>query len=161
MLELIKDFIDLKYDAETFISLIIKNDINKFNPKKIVDLLDYCDNIDQSSIIYLLLYFIKKIKFENIEHDFVDFLESIEYEADNDFNKEIEWVLKEKNFLIFSIDNVYFLINNSNRSTKLTLPKEMQNEELFCLNCNHELLFEETLNLEPYEFYLVLKKACN
>ena len=78
--------------------------------------------------------------------------------ADNDFSKDVIYIKKDVNEVIFRIDQVYFIINSSSLPTNITLPKELQNNNHFCLNCNHELYFGESLHLDSFEFYLI---ECN
>ena len=86
------------------------------------------------------------------------FLDSILDETDNDFSKDVIYIKKDVNEVIFRIDQVYFIINSSSLPTNITLPKELQNNNHFCLNCNHELYFGESLHLDSFEFYLI---ECN
>ena len=76
-------------------------------------------------------------------------------EIDNDFSQEIKFHHLVDNIIIFQIDHLYFIINNSIERIKVNLPNSLQNDYRFCVNCNHEIYFKDTLLLEPYEFYII------
>ena len=127
-------------------SSILESDIH--------NLLDSYNDEDRTAIAYLCLYYISKINFK-IKKPFIMFLDSIEDEIDNDFSQEIKFHHLVDNIIIFQIDHLYFIINNSIERIKVNLPNSLQNDYRFCVNCNHEIYFEDALLLEPYEFYIV------
>ena len=157
MLQLIIQLADSKINIETFVNLLINNEYKTIDEVEISKYLDSLDNEDKSTIIFLILYFIGKLKFDSITNYTTEFFNSILDEIDNDLNDEVIWHLKNKEVLVFSINDVYFLINNNSDSFKLDLPNEIKEKTLFCLNCNHELYFDKSISLEPFEFYILTK----
>jgi hypothetical protein len=128
--------------------------VSSMNEEDLHQLLESYHNEDQISIIYLCLYYIYKYNFL-VEKPFIMFLNSIKDEIDNDFTKELKFHYQLNNVIIFQIDHLYFIVNYSDDSIKVTLPNNIQNDYQFCVNCNHELYFKEQLLLEPYEFYII------
>ena len=155
MKTIISDFLRDKINLEEFINVVSTNTLS-IN-EETFDILNNYENIDKSSIAFLILYYIGKCKFSK-ENDFIFFLDSILDETDNDFSKDVIYIKKDVNEVIFRIDQVYFIINSSSLPTNIVLPKELQNNNHFCLNCNHELYFGESLHLDSFEFYLI---ECN
>lgn len=153
MIELITSLLDNKITLESFINFI-KNNHYDFNEDALCNLLDNNQNEEQSSIVYLLLYFVYKYSFFH-QNDFLMFLDSIKYETDNDFSKDIIYIYNKENIAIFKIDHIYFIINNNDENININLPHDLQNDYQFCINCNHELYFGKTLMLESFEFYLI------
>lgn len=150
---LIKEFLGGKINISNFINFMNCNNYT-FDEERIISLLNKEDDEEKTSIIYLILYFIYKHKFKN-SNPFIDFLDSIKDETDNDFAKDIVYCYLNENVAIFKIDHIYFIINNNDDSITVDLPEDIQDDYQFCVNCNHELYFGKTLHLESYEFYLI------
>lgn len=152
MKALVNNFLEEKINLKTFITLIINNEF--ISDKSIYKVLDSHPNTDKSSITYLVLYYLKNYTFSQ-SNDFICFLESIRDEVDNDFNCCVIYHTLDDDIAIFIIDHVYFIINNNKVPTNIILPNELQNKYSFCVNCNHELFFEDKLLLDAYEFYII------
>lgn len=152
MEKLITDLMSNKITLTTFIKEC-KN-ITSFDEEKAIKALDVYQDEDRSAIVFLILYYIYKYRFTK-QSPFISFLESIEDEIDNDFDKDCLFHYLNENITIFQIDHLYFIINNNEDSFSVTLPTNLQNDYQFCVNCNHDLYFEEQLQLESYEFYII------
>lgn len=152
MEQLITDLMNNKITLKTFVK-DFKNTSN-LNEEKVFNILNSYKDEDRSAIVLLILYYIFKFKF-SFQNPFISFLNSIEDETDNDFNKEYLLHYLECNVAIFQIDHLYFIINNTEDEISITLPSNLQNDYQFCVNCNHDLYFEEQLQLESYEFYII------
>lgn len=150
---LLKEFLNNRVNIKEFINLLINNKY-KVNENEIISLLDKENDEEKTSIVYLILYFIYRHQFVS-SNPFLDFLDSIKSETENDFTKEIIYCYLHDNVAIFKIDHIYFIINNNDDSITVDLPTDIQNDYQFCVNCNHELYFGKTLHLESYEFYLI------
>lgn len=152
MEKLINDLMSNKITLTEFIYDCKK--INKLCEESVIKTLDSYRDEDHSAIVYLILYYIYKHKFTS-SNPFISFLDSIEDEIDIDYSKEVKYHYIDGNQVVFQIDHLYFIINNSSKALYITLPNELQSDYLFCVNCNHELYFEEKLLLESYEFYIL------
>lgn len=158
MKELLKSFLSLSTDIETFTNIILKKEFKECSEEEIVNILDANINYDQILIAYLILFFINKNKFVNLANDYTLFLNNIVYESNINLNKDIIFYKSKKNTLSFSIDNIYFIINNNNSICKIELPTNIKNKDLFCLNCNHSMHFNNEVSLDSYEFYVLINE---
>lgn len=152
MEKLINDLMSNNITLSMFLKESVK--IKEINEELIFKTLDTFEDEDRSAIVFLVLYYICKHHFTKT-NPFISFLNSIEDETDNDFTKEYEFHYVEGNIIIFQIDHLYFIVNNSSDPVSVTLPSVLQNDYQFCVNCNHDLYFDEQLLVEPYEFYII------
>lgn len=158
MKELLNNFLSLSADLETFTKIILKKEFKECSEEEIVHILDANKNYDQVLIAYLILFFINKNKFDNFSNDYILFINNIVYESDINLDKDIIFYKSPKNTLSFSIDNIYFIINNNNSIYKIELPTNIKNKDLFCLNCNHSMHFNDDVSLDSYEFYVLINE---
>ncbi len=151
IIKLINDFIDNKYDLLTFkdqLSLI--NDFSELSKKQ-----DFKD-IDKAIHAYLLILFNKyellNLTLESDNECYLYLQDITENIETSNFNIIYEDTIK----LIVNVDNLYFLINNSNTITTFDVPYNIQNKTVFCINCNDDMKLKTTIKLPDYSFYAFL-----
>lgn len=90
----------------------------------------------------------------NSKNSFFKFLLSL-VDANSDFFKQkILWYLTNNNALIFEKGDFLFVMNNEEENVSLELPIEFQNQDLYCLNCNEEMHFGDTISVPNCTFYI-------
>lgn len=73
---------------------------------------------------------------------------------------EISWILvdDELELLIYKKGETYFIINKSDKSQTISLPKELQHQHLNDLYNNKTIALSESIKIDPYGFHIFKKK---
>lgn len=113
--------------------------------------------MDQRMHALLILWFYKYQYFNNLsyeENHYLDYINEITYEI-IDYNIKI--LILENSYLIYKMDNFYFIINHNNHLVKITLPDELKQQIVFCINCNDEMKLKEKITMPEFSFYAMEK----
>lgn len=62
-------------------------------------------------------------------------------------------------YQIYQYDKIYLIINTTNTNLSITLPTIIQDQVVYCVNCNDEIKVDKQLEIYPYGFYILEKIA--
>lgn len=152
LINLINDFINCKINLQDFKNQLVHLEIvDKTAFHNFLVSYNETDHLDQRMIALLTIWFYHYQYFVYQGNHYLAFLDEIKSEISS-FDFSI--LFENENFLIIKNDNIYFLLNNHQKSYLVNLPKSLQNIKGYCFNCNDEIALKETLKMPEYSFYI-------
>ncbi|MCM1260725.1 MAG: hypothetical protein NC182_06305 [Prevotella sp.] len=129
----------------------------------IQDIYSYNDttHLDEMMHAYILLW---SLKYNYIdltypkEHIYLSYLSSL---LEDESIKHVSFLDIQFSSAIVEIfttqGNIYFFINHSLKETILNVPKEIQYQTVYCLNCNDDMTLGTHLDMPEFSFYAFKK----
>lgn len=149
---IVNDFISDKLTLNDLILLVKTFDATERKALLECLLLFYNDNYsDNQMILYLVLWSVFKFDYTNIDNQYTSLIKKVDL---NNTGK-ISYCLNEPNLVMYKQNDCLYLINNSEFDHLVTLPKEFQKREVFCVTCNEGINIDETLEICEHSFYIL------
>lgn len=156
--ELMEQFIQGSISIPDYLKAIVP-----LRQQDIQDIYSYNDttHMDEMMHAFILLWCLKYnyIDLNNQkEHIYLSYLSSI---LEDQSITHISFLDIQPHSVIIEVftkeESIYFLINHSLYEAHLKIPKEIQYQTLYCLNCNDDMLLKTHLDIPEFSFYALKK----